>query len=1588
MSLVVSIWNKRKIIKHVMVAGQNKNDLRLYLSGKAFWIEQDLTLYFELSADGWIIRPDESCSINLRDKAGRHMSVTVPFFLADGMLFDIITRENETLHMYIYIKEKLLVPNDRYLIDSDCDITIGSDGSNIISHSFKILDELIREKHGVIAVRSEGAYLYPYVQDGFYINGAPVKQGTALSFGDVIDLYDLRLVWLGNGKENVIAFNKELGDVSVNESVLSEFESDENPLDDIILQNNTPKELFHRGRRNVRSLESETIVIEEPPEKESGGGPGLLETIGHSFLMVIPMLAGCLLMIIASRRAGGGTSLFMYSGLVMAVSSAIVGVIWGIISIRTQRKKRKERDNHRFEAYSNYLIRKKEQISAIYANNTKILYEMYPDAAACTDYNRLSTALWDRNTSHEDFLRVRIGIGDIPFQVKIEIPPEKFHLNEDGLREKPEYIKKNYETLYNVPITVDLKKEHLIGIVGGEERYGAFEIARSMIVNLAATHCYTDVKMVFIYNEESMTDVKEWDFVRWLPHTWSEDRKLRYVAGNMSEIADVSYALSNIFHNRLEENRNSSLKTEHSPYFILFLSDPSLIEGELISGYVYQNSEKVGLTTLILSELYEDLPNECGSFFQNDGAFSGFRDFGGKYESNAVKFDTVDLPSVDRFARNITDIRVKENGVVGELPDSITFLRMYGADTLDDLDVLERWGKNRIYENIRGYLGFMGADEPCILDLHEKYHGPHGLVAGTTGSGKSETLQSYLLSLAVNYGPDDISFFIIDYKGGGMANLFNGLPHMSGSISNLSGTQIKRAMVSIKAENRRRQLLFNAAGVNNINRYTRLYKNGDIKEPIPHLLIVIDEFAELKREEPDFMRELISVAQVGRSLGVHLILSTQKPSGTVDDNIWSNSRFRICLRVQTKEDSAEMLGHPDAAYITQAGRGYLQVGSDEVYELFQSGYSGAVYDPMGDVMGAGIEIINRTGQTEYRNSNKKKSDAPEISQFDAVINYLKKIAEENGYANAHRLWMPLLSNPVYLDSFSEYTDRCFDEQTGSYRTDNLTKGSEWDLSALIGQTDDPRNQMQSPYKISLSQSGHIAVIGSAVSGKSTLLSTIIYSFATLYSPEYINFYAIDHSGRMLSSFEELPHMGGIVYDDDDEKRERLFNLLSEMLTERQKVFRGGNFSQYFRANGAKYPAVMIVIDNFADFNEKTDGKYLPFIIRLSKEGSSNGMFLVLSAAAYNSNEIPSRVSSNIGTGICLALADKFAYGDILHTIRIDVMPEAGMKGRGLAYVGERILELQTALPLEAEDDYHRLEAVRAKVRNIKESWQGNTALRIPEIPEHPTWEIFADNDIVKEHAMDDRFLPFGYRSDNAKICDIDLYKTYCYLVCGAESTGKTSLLRLMANSALMKKNASLVIIDEPVKLRDFDEDDRVKVIRTAGDLYNWCLNDLTPLFRGRNERKRKLVDDGYEGEEYYDELCDFNSVIIIVTSIPMFIKSIYTDEHGMKGFMETIMKKGSGHKITFIGAMDPSERSSVGGYEAFNIFTSYKTGVHLGGNSALDPYLSFRYMSTSEQVKILPPGLGQLSDKSGGSKSYHVVIPHAVRRRKERVKES
>ena len=1299
------------------------------------------------------------------------------------------------------------------------------------------------------------------------------------------------------------------------------------------------------------------------------------------------------------------------------------------------------------------------------------MHAMYQSAKDCMGYAENTTLLWNRNQRHEDFLYPRLGIGNVPFQAEIVCAKKKFTLYDDSLEEKPRMIRENFNTLYNVPICVSLLKNRLIGVIGGEYLKGAIEVVKNISVQIAANNCYTDVKLVYIYNGQDSANLDKWDFAKWFPHVWSEDKKIRYVASDKNEASDVLYELAKVFRHR-DESGISQKPNVCKPYFVLFFINPELMEGELISKYVYDTNANYGLTTFILSDTLENLPNACEVIIENDEKYKGIYNVSAQKEEKIdIQFDAVDDGLLSDFARRLSNYYVKETETGGDIPTSLTFFEMFGAGRLSDLNVLDRWIKNRTYDNIKGIIGQKAGGAPCYLDLHEKYHGPHGLVAGTTGSGKSETLQTYMLSLALNYSPDDIGYFIIDYKGGGMANLFNGLPHLIGQISNLSGNQVHRAMVSIKSENRRRQRVFNEYGVNNINLYTKLYKNNEATMPIPHLFIIIDEFAELKREEPDFMRELISVAQVGRSLGVHLILATQKPSGTVDDNIWSNSKFRLCLRVQDKQDSNDMLHKPDAAYITQAGRCYLQVGNDEVFELFQSGFSGAAYEE--DDGSAKTDIANiytLTGRIDMSGSYakvtqkekllqswlsvikenllaaleelsvsveeclEKKSkmqmliqtlyarfeqkgieyaqsvynsarledfiqlyseaqryeeedikvilklsaarkvklpQAKEKTQLDAVTEYLAKIAKENGYTHELQLWMPVLPTKMFLSEFEEFTGARFENGAWPEHKDV------WDLDIVIGLMDDPQNQAQMPLHINFAQDGHLGIYGMVVSGKSTAVQTITYALVSKYSPAYLHFYAIDFSSKMMSAFEKAPHFGGVMYEGDYEKISKFFVMLTELLEERKKIFKGGNYSQYVQVHGVTLPAIILIIDNFSAFNEKTQEAYVDFIITLSKEGVSHGIYLIITGSAVSMADVPSRVAENVKQNICVEMQDKFAYSDILHTMQIEVLPEAGVKGRGLALSGGRILEYQVALPLDASDDYQRLERIADLCEEMDQVWDGRRARPIPEIPEKPVWSVFSQLEEYEKLNADSHFLPVGYKQEDALLYGINLSETYCFLITGMPRSGKKNFLKVMLQAALDKKG-DICVIDSPNKyMRSYQTNEQIQYVETEEEIFTY-FSELLPEFVRRNKLKGELLNEDREETEIFARMSEETPIFIFISDFAWFVNMIYETEYDMRGFLENIIEKGRLHNIYFVANIKLDEIVEVSHKDLFSLFTGHKTGIHFGGNVGENRIFNYDNVPYQEQSEMLKPGIGYTAGLM--SKDVRKVVVPLARR--------
>ena len=534
------------------------------------------------------------------------------------------------------------------------------------------------------------------------------------------------------------------------------------------------------------------------------------------------------------------------------------------------------------------------------------------------------------------------------------------------------------------------------------------------------------------------------------------------------------------------------------------------------------------------------------------------------------KLDAHQKRGNEKFSRMLRTLD-HQVGMTNSIPNSVSFLDMMKVKEVGKLPIKQNWLTKESSKSLAVPIGLKGKEDLSFLNLHEKAHGPHGLLAGTTGSGKSEFLQTYILSLAVHFHPYEVAFLLIDYKGGGMAQPFKKMPHLLGTITNIEGSKnfSSRALASIKSELKRRQRLFDQYQVNHIDDYTDLYKRGKAEEPLPHLFLISDEFAELKSEEPEFIRELVSAARIGRSLGVHLILATQKPGGVIDEQIWSNARFRVALKVQDTDDSREIIKNGDAAAITVTGRGYLQVGNNEVYELFQSAWSGAPYLDDSSETEDEIAIVTDLGLVPLSDVNsrqgKKKGGKTEI---EAVVEEIEATQYAMGIQKLRSPWLPPLEGRL---------------SRKHYRTAEKSE-------IYLGLVDEPEKQSQYPLSYQIIEDGNVGVFGSSGYGKSHTIMTVLLSIAEKLSPEEAHYYIFDFGNGSLLPLRQLPHTADFFLMDEERKIEKFMKLMKDEISRRRLLFQQQEVSgikMYNLLSNEKLPLVYITFDNF-DLSKRRD----------------------------------------------------------------------------------------------------------------------------------------------------------------------------------------------------------------------------------------------------------------------------------------------------------------------------------------------------------------------------------------------------------------
>ncbi|MBT2598935.1 MULTISPECIES: type VII secretion protein EssC [unclassified Oceanobacillus] len=1180
--------------------------------------------------------------------------------------------KDKTIHFYIQDEEQTIY----YDIAGNNSITFGSQEYNDVTISGWDAD--------IVLVRDENhTTFYLDIQDGdVFYNYGYIKEDRILHIGDQLFIDGVSITVHPEHIE--LRANKEI------KSRLTELINLDNPY-----EGDYPD--YHRSPRIIYREPEDKRTIAKPANKPAKPSEQLARTI------VPPLVMIAALVIISLVQPRG---IFIIAMLAVTV----VTIIFSITSYVKSVKKYKADMKHREETYKKYLQRKTKELFEASEEQRHALHYHYPDVEIISEMvTNIEARIYEKTMYHHDFLNFRTGLGRVDSSFEIEFNEEEFTQEEDELVDAARDLLGQFNELRNVPVVTSLAKGP-VGYIG--QRKLVLEQLQLIVMQLSLFHSYHDLQFITIFPEE---EKKEWDWMRWLPHASVRDINVRGFVYHERSRDQVLHSMYQVLKERkqlVEEKSNTNEKLYFSPHYVVLVTDEKLILDHTIMEFFNEDPSELGVSIVFVQDVMRALPEHVKTVIDIRDANEG-KIILEETELVNKSFKPDHFPknfNKEVVSRALAPINHLQN-LKNSIPEQVTFLELYNVEKVEELNIQTRWSQNETYKSLAVPLGLRGKEDLVQLNLHEKAHGPHGLVAGTTGSGKSEIIQSYILSLAVNFHPYEVAFLLIDYKGGGMANLFAKLPHLMGTITNLDKAQSMRALASIKAELQKRQRLFGEHQVNHINQYQKLFKQGKVTEPMPHLFLISDEFAELKSEQPDFMKELVSTARIGRSLGIHLILATQKPSGVVDDQIWSNSKFKLALKVQNAGDSNEILKTPDAAEITLPGRAYLQVGNNEIYELFQSAWSGADYIPdknEQDYVDMTIYAINELGQydilTEDLSGLEHKEEVEKIpTELDAVIDHIADYTEKQEMEPLAKPWLPPLPEKIFGP---ELHPVAFEE---------AWKEPKKPLQPMIGLLDQPELQKQSPLTLNLSKDGHLAVFSSPGYGKSTFLQTVVMDLARQHNPEHFHVYLLDFGTNGLLPLKNLPHVADTFLIDEEEKIGKLVRMISTIVKQRkQQLSKYGvaNIEMFEKASGETVPNISLVIDNyesvrdaeFVDEFEKT-------ITQIAREGASIGIHLIISAGRQSAMRMP--LLSNIKTQIALYLIETTEARSIVGRTDIELEEIAG---RGLVKLEEPAL-FQTMLPENGAEALEIIDKLQATAKAMDEAWGGEYPEPIPMMPE-------------------------------------------------------------------------------------------------------------------------------------------------------------------------------------------------------------------------------------------------------------------------------
>ncbi len=1183
--------------------------------------------------------------------------------------------------------------------------------------------------------------------------------------------------------------------------------------------------LKRHPRRKAPELPSGEVILDPPPVIPEAEGRNWSQV-----MMMMPMLAGSAAMaLMFSGSRGGGALTYMTGGLFGVSALGMVGM--QVVS-GGGKNKREMVSARRHYARQLSLHRRKVRRTA--AQQRQAMFYRHPDPADLWSL-AASARLWERRRDDADFGVIRIGVGPQDLATSI-IPPQTRPLEDlepvcaSALRQ----FVLAYAQVSDLPVAMAVNGFSRVYLRGRDEHVRG--LCRAVLAQLAVHQSPDDVLIAICASEDRRA---QWEWAKWLPHALHPERSdalgsLRMVVHSVPALEAM---LDELLAARPRFNPNAPVPQVAGQHLIVILDG-----GEQAgSNHLMTEGGVEGVTIIDLQDPPPKMLDRATLVLEIDDK-TALRGRTVDGETEIGRADSLSHAETDALARQLAPLRMSVSGQ-GEQSMSATL----GLAELLDLgdpyyyDPSAGWAPRPNRDRLRVPIGVGPDGQPVELDLKESAQdgmGPHGLLVGATGSGKSELLRTLVLALAMRHDPETLNFVLVDFKGGATFTKLDRLPHTSAVITNLADELplVDRMTDAINGELVRRQELLRRAGNFSSTRdYEKARIAGAPLAPVPSLLIICDEFSELLSAKPDFIDMFVQIGRVGRSLGVHLLLASQRLEEGRLRGLDTHLSYRIGLRTNSAMESRVVLNSPEAFELPRApGHAYLKFGTEPLIR-FRAAYVSGLYRRPGErnASGTGDDWRGiRDYDTRYLAPPvEPERDAPETDDEveDAIgqslLDVLVERVEGKG-TPAHQVWLPPLGDAPTLDALLPTLVN--DPPFGLTVSSPDLRGS---LRVPVGIVDRPLEQRRDLLMLDLAGgSGHVVIVGGPQSGKSTLIRTLIASMALTHTPRDVQFYCLDFGGGSLSSLRELPHVGGVAARVETAPIRRTVAEMVTLLAEREQRFAEhgiDGMATYRRLKRQGEHAddpfgdVFLVADGWLTI--RNDHEDLEAVLTdLATRGLSYGIHLVVGVSRWMDLRPPIR--DLFGTRLELRLGDP---GDSYLDRRTAMNVPIETPGRGIT--ADR-MHMLTALPrLDGKSETEDLaDGVAAMVDDIRKAWSGQPAPFVRLLPD------IVGYDRVPTNA--ERGIAIGLAENDLGPVYLDFATDPHLVVYGDAESGKSALLRSMATriaEQFTPQQARLIIVDHRRSLLGTVTSEHLIGYGTSTESTSAIIAEVCEVMRGR-----------------------------------------------------------------------------------------------------------------------------------------------------------